>query len=112
MGTKMRTFLFLAFLAVSSEAFVAPTSAVSRSVLSTSSSPIMFSSSSKAAPKKKVAKKAAKKVAKKAAKKVAKKVAKKGPTAPPKPNPAQRFVTKFFSEENWAVQAVTLLTKL
>ena len=64
------------------EAFVAPVSqsALSRSVVSSSVSPIMFSSGSKSSPKKaakKVAKKAAKKVAKKAPKKVAKKVAKK-----------------------------------
>ena len=60
------------------EAFVAPVSqsAVSRSVVSSSVSPMMFGAKPKAAPKK-AAKKLAKKVAKKAPKKVAKKVVKK-----------------------------------
>merc|ERR1719353_1311723 len=105
----MRSVL-LCVLAVTAEAFVAPVSqqsAVSRSVISSSALPLMFAGGSKAAPKK-----AAKKVAKKAAKKVVKKVVR-GKAAPPPPkNGIQRVTEKFFSEENWAIQAVQLLAKL
>jgi len=66
-------------------------------------------------PAKKVAKKVVKKVAKKVVKKPAKKVVKKpgfkGPAAA-QPSPVESLLTapgKFFSSENWGVQAVTLL---
>lgn len=62
----------------------------------------------------KAGKKAAKKVVKKVAKKVAKKAAKKATGTsftPSGPNPAAE-VGKFFSEENWIYQAVTMLADL
>merc|ERR1719243_367426 len=101
-------------------------SAVVRAQAASPVSPVMFGGGKKAAPKKaakkvakKVVKKAAKKVVKKAApKKVAKKVVKKAVAKKGKEpvtnvgRSAQSFTSKFFSSDNWAVQAFQTLQSL
>merc|ERR1719243_109147 len=105
-------------------------SAVVRAQAASPVSPVMFGGGKKAAPKKaakkvakKVVKKAAKKVVKKAApkkvaKKAAKKVVKKAVAKKGKEpvtnvgRSAQSFTSKFFSSDNWAVQAFQTLQSL
>merc|ERR1719231_120507 len=108
-----RLLVFVAALAFTCDAFVVRspvTSPTLRSAVAATpalSSPVMLFGSPTKAPKK--AKKAVKKVVKK---KVAKKVAKKpvkGPAAALPGSDVGELVGKFFSAENWAVQAVTSL---
>lgn len=109
----------VAVLALSCDAFVAPAgSALAKSAISSSVSPVMFSGGKRAAPKKAAPKKAAKKVVKKvAAKKAVKKVAvKKGAKVAANANPVtsriDRAVKATFSENNWAFIAVGELINL
>merc|ERR1719231_167349 len=103
-----RLLVFVAALAFTCDAFVVRspvTSPTLRSAVAATpalSSPVMLFGSPTKAPKK--AKKAAKKVAKKVAKKPVK-----GPAAALPGSDVGELVGKFFSAENWAVQAVTSL---
>merc|ERR1719231_536455 len=112
-----RLLLALALLAVSCDAFVvSPTNAVvgraTNAAAVTAVPSMLFGGSTRAAPKKAAKKPLKKKVVKKVAKKVAKKPGFKGPSAAqPGSNPLD-LAGQFFSEENWAYQAVTLLRGL
>merc|ERR1719247_3230018 len=104
--------LLLVFLAVSCEAFTAPVgmaSAVSRSVVTTGS-PVMLFGGKKAAPKKAAKKVVKKPVSTSSVRGTRPKVV--GGGGATKKNGLIRGTEKFFSKENWAVQAVDLLTKL
>merc|ERR1740127_32282 len=100
----------VAVLALSCDAFVAPAgSALAKSAISSSVSPVMFSGGKRAAPKKAAPKKAAKKAVKKVA---VKKGAKVAANANPVTSRIDRAVKATFSENNWAFIAVGELINL